>query len=185
MEAEASEINKLWRSSFVWKYSKFKVDFNNQEKISEKVFCFWDNCIGIGCVNFSLLGREYLPTALNVLRNSLKILLITIKETFLNSIAFKLIFKYRRGAVVQISTELRPVYHVPFGRVIWSRAFYTYISPRFLQAAASQRNNLWRPSFFWKCSKFKEDFENVAKIPQKVFVFEINASQLVKLNCLY
>ena len=43
----------------------------------EKVFSFWDNCFWIGCVNFSLLRREYLSSAVNVLTNSLKVLYIT------------------------------------------------------------------------------------------------------------
>ena len=46
------------------------------KKFDEKLFIL-DNCIWIGCVKRSLLGREYLSTALNVLTNSLKILLLT------------------------------------------------------------------------------------------------------------
>ena len=31
-----------------------------QTKIDKKLFIFGDNCIWIGCVNWSLLSREYL-----------------------------------------------------------------------------------------------------------------------------
>ena len=33
---------------------------------------FWDNGVCIGCVNLSLLRREYLSSAVNVLTNSYK-----------------------------------------------------------------------------------------------------------------
>ena len=68
------EIHWLWGSSFFWKCSKFNVDYRNAEKNWEKVFCFWDNSIWIGCVKLSLLRGEYLSSAVNVLTNSLNIL---------------------------------------------------------------------------------------------------------------
>ena len=73
-ESVTSEIHWLWGSSFFWKCSKFNVDFKNEEKIWEKVFCFWDNSVWIDCVKLSLLRREYLSSAVNVLTNRLKIL---------------------------------------------------------------------------------------------------------------
>ena len=79
-ESVISEIHQLWGSSFFKKYSKFKLDFKNAEKNSEKVFCFRDTCIWIGCVKLSLLRREYLPSALSVLGNSLEILHITNRD---------------------------------------------------------------------------------------------------------
>ena len=42
-----------------------------------------------------------------------------------------------------------------------------------------------RVIFFSKCSKFELDFKNEKKIQKKLFVFEILASKLVALNCLY
>ena len=48
-----------------------------EKKNSENVFIFWDTCIWIGCVKFSLLRREYLPSLLSVLGNSLEILHVT------------------------------------------------------------------------------------------------------------
>ena len=40
-----------------------------QKKIT-KSFLFGDNCVRIGCVKLSLLRREYLSSAVNVLTNS-------------------------------------------------------------------------------------------------------------------
>ena len=43
---------------------------------------YWDNCVRIGCVNLSLLRREYLSSAVNVLTNFYKALLLTKTEFF-------------------------------------------------------------------------------------------------------
>ena len=67
-----SEIQNLWGSSFFSKCSKFDLVFKNGEKKQEKVFRFWDNCIWIDIVKFSLLRRAYLSSALNVLTRSPK-----------------------------------------------------------------------------------------------------------------
>ena len=52
----------------------------SQQKKFEKVFSFRDNCIWSGCVKLSPLKREYLPSALIVLGNSLEILHITNRD---------------------------------------------------------------------------------------------------------
>ena len=59
-----------------------------EEKIEKKLFskmffCFWDNCVRIGCVKLSLLRREYLSSAVNVLTNSYKALHLTKTDFFL------------------------------------------------------------------------------------------------------
>ena len=69
-----SEIHRLWGSSFFWKCWKFNVDFKNAEKNWEKTFGFWDISIWIGCIKLSLLKREYLSSAVNMLTNSFEIL---------------------------------------------------------------------------------------------------------------
>ena len=84
-ESVISEIHCLWGSSVFRKYSKFNVDYRNAEKNWEKVSCFWDNSIWIGCIKLSLLRREYLSAALKVLTNCLKILHST-KRNFLQLI---------------------------------------------------------------------------------------------------
>ena len=67
-------MHRLWGSSFFWKCSKFKVNFKNAKKNWDTVFCFWDNSIWTGCVKLSLLSREYLSSAVNMLTKSLNIL---------------------------------------------------------------------------------------------------------------
>ena len=47
------------------------------------------------------------------------------------------------------------------------------------------KTSAMRSPFFKKCSKFKLDFKNAEKNKKKFFVFEIIASELVALNCLY
>ena len=75
-------MNQLWGSSFFWKCSKFKVDFENLRKNPEKAFCFWDNYVRIGCVKLSLLRKEYLSSAVNVLKKSYKALPLTKTDFF-------------------------------------------------------------------------------------------------------
>ena len=44
--------------------------------------CLRDNGVRIGCVNLSLLRREYLSSAVNVLKNTYKALLLTKTDFF-------------------------------------------------------------------------------------------------------
>ena len=86
--------NPVFRSREFWKYmsydthlffgqcSKFKKDFENAKKNWEKVLFFLDTWIWIGCVKLSLLSKQCLSPAVNVLRNSLRILHMT-KRHFL------------------------------------------------------------------------------------------------------
>ena len=48
-----------------------------QKILKKNVFSFWDNIMWIGCVKLTLLRREYLSSAVNVLNNGRKILHIT------------------------------------------------------------------------------------------------------------
>ena len=59
----------------------------------ENFFCVLGNCICIGCVILSLLRREYLSSAVNLLGNG-------------------------KGAVVEISLVFVPIYHVACRRVL-------------------------------------------------------------------
>ena len=61
---------------------KISITFQNLRKNLENYFYFWDNCILIGCVKLSLLKREYLSPAVNVLRNNFKIFHITKRDFF-------------------------------------------------------------------------------------------------------
>ena len=97
-----------------------------QEKIQKKLFVFEIIASRIGCVKLSLLRREYLSSAVNVLTNSYKALHLT-KTDFFHSIAFQMISKYGSSAVVQIATVFEPVYHVACQWVLWNGTFWTYI----------------------------------------------------------
>ena len=57
---------------FFWKCSKFNADLENADRNSEKMFCFWEKGIWIVCFQLCLLIREYLSSAVNALRKSLK-----------------------------------------------------------------------------------------------------------------
>ena len=81
-ECVISGRNQLWGSYLVWECSKFNSNFENTRKNREKAFCFWDNCVLIGCVELSLLKREYLWSAVNVLANSYKALYLTKTDFF-------------------------------------------------------------------------------------------------------
>ena len=67
---------------FFSKCLKFKLDFKNAAKNWEKVFCFWDNCIWIGIVKFSLLKIGYFSLEANVLPNSTKIWHVNKRDFF-------------------------------------------------------------------------------------------------------
>ena len=59
----------------------------------------------------SLLRREYLSSAVNVLTNSPKFC-ITLKEAFFKSITLRVINKYGKGAVVHNARVFGPVCYV-------------------------------------------------------------------------
>ena len=81
-ESVISKIQNLGGSSFFKKYLKFNLDFKNAAKNSEKVFCFWDNCIWIGIVKLSLLRTGYFSSAANVLTSSPKIWHVNKRDFF-------------------------------------------------------------------------------------------------------
>ena len=53
-----------------------------QKKVEKRFFFFRDDYISIGCVKLSLLRREYFWAAVNMLKNSPKILPITKRDFF-------------------------------------------------------------------------------------------------------
>ena len=52
------------------------------QKKFRKTFLFGDNCVRISCVELSLLRREYLSSAVNVLTNSYRVLCLTKRDFF-------------------------------------------------------------------------------------------------------
>ena len=121
-ECVNSEIQNLWGSSFFWNHLKFKLDFKNSTQNSQKIFCFWDNCIWISIVKLSLLGTGYFSSAGSVLTSSIKICHVN-KRDFFNSIDVAVINEYDKGDVTQISTMLGQGYHVSCQRVDCSNTF--------------------------------------------------------------
>ena len=107
---------------------------------------------------------------MNVLRNSPNIW-ISLRVTFSNLIAFTVINKYGKTAVVQIWTLFGRVYHVSCWRVLWNGTFLTFIWPRLWESVVSEIHKLWVSSFFWKCSKLNIGIKTAEKIEKKSFVY--------------
>ena len=107
---------------FFWKCSKFNLDLKNEEKNSEKNFGSWDKCIWILCIHLSLLIREYLSLAVNVLRKGLKNFHVS-KNDFCNSITFRVITQDDKGALIKVESVFQPVYHVACREVLSNGSF--------------------------------------------------------------
>ena len=75
------------------------------------MFSFWDKCIWIVCIHLSVVLREYLSSAVNVLRKDLKNFHVC-KSDFWNSITSTVITQDNKGVLIKIESVFRPVYHV-------------------------------------------------------------------------
>ena len=107
---------------FFWKGSNIDADWKNAEKNSEKIFCFWDKCVWIVCIQLSLLIREYLSYAVKVLKKRLKNVQVS-KSDFCNSITFNVITQVDKGALINIESVILPAYHVACQGVLSSGSF--------------------------------------------------------------
>ena len=110
------------RVIFFWKYWKFNADSKTAEKNSEKIFRFWDKSIWIVCIHLSLLIREYLSSAVNVLRKGLKNFHVS-KSDFCNSITFTVIAQADKDTLSKIESVFRPVDHVACREVLSNESF--------------------------------------------------------------
>ena len=110
------------RVIFFWKFSKFNADSKNNEKNSAKNFGSWDKCIWILCIHFSLLIREYLSLAVNVLRQGLKNFHVP-KSDFCNSITITVITLDDKAALIKIESVFQPVYYVACREVLSNKSF--------------------------------------------------------------
>ena len=72
------------------------------------MFCFLDKCIWIVCIHLSLLLREYVSLAVNVLRKGLKNFDES-KSDFSNSITFTVITRAAKSALIKIESVFRTV----------------------------------------------------------------------------
>ena len=110
------------RLVFFWKCSKFNADSKNNEKNSEKNFGSWDKFIWILCIHLSLLIREYLSLAVNVLTQVLKIYHVS-KSDFCNSITITVITQDDKAALIKIESGSQPVYYVACQEVLSNKSF--------------------------------------------------------------
>ena len=83
---------------------------------------FSDKCIWIVSIHLSLLIREYLPSAVDVLKKSLKNIHVC-KSDFCNSITFRVITQDDKSALIKIESVFWPVYHVAFRDVLSNGRF--------------------------------------------------------------
>ena len=86
------------------------------------MLCFWDKCIWIVCIHLSLLVREQLWSAVNVLRKRVKNFHVS-KSDFYKSITFIVITQHDKGALIKIESVFWRVYHVACGEVLSNGSF--------------------------------------------------------------
>ena len=90
------------------------------------MFCFWDKSIWIVFIHLSLLLREYLSLAVNVLRKGLKNFHVS-KSDFCNSITLTVISQDNKAALIKIESVFLPVYQVACRDVLSNGSFQTFI----------------------------------------------------------
>ena len=152
------------------KRSKLNVAFRNAEENSENVFSFWDTSIWIGYVKLSLLGREYLSSAVYVLTNSLKILHSTKRDFFeLNYFQSDQEIWWRC-----CRPECNSIWaHLPFclSKGHLKRYFLDIYLIRFLGDRNFGNTSAMRVFLFLKRSKLNVAFRNAEENSENVFSF--------------
>ena len=93
-----------------------------EKKIEKNSFFFWDKCIWNFCIHLSLLLREYLSLAVNLLRKGLKNFHVSNSE-FSNSWTFTVITRAGESALIKIESVFWTVYHVACREVLSNRSF--------------------------------------------------------------
>ena len=83
------------------------------------MYCFWDKSIWIVCIHLSLLLREHLSLAVNVLRKRLKNFHVS-QGDFCNSITFRVLTWAGKNALIKIESVFWTVYHVACREVLWN-----------------------------------------------------------------
>ena len=86
------------------------------------MFCFPDKSIWIVYIHLSLLLREYLSIAVNVLRKALKNFHVS-KSDFCDSFTFTVITRAGKSALIKIESVFRTVYHVACREVFSNGSF--------------------------------------------------------------
>ena len=90
------------------------------------MFCFWDKIIWNFCIHLSLLLREYVSLAVNVLRKGLKNFHES-KSDFCNSITFTVITRAGKSALIKIESVFRTGYHDACREVLSNGSVETFI----------------------------------------------------------
>ena len=164
--------NMIFMFSIFTKMLFFMQCFINKAKNSGKVFCFLDNCIWIDCFKISLLRKEYLWSAVNMLTNSTKISDIN------NRNIFELYFppsnekNWSNCCPADFSRVWDPcACWLP--KDVAKRGFLGIYPTTSFAVRNSKIKQLWGSWLFSKCSKFDLDFRNKAKKIEKVFLRNI------------
>ena len=111
------------RVTFFSNQSKCDVDWRYPAKISEKNFCFLDNCNWVGCCNFFLLWRHYCSSTVILLTNTPRIS-DTLRRIFSNSVFAIVMKQYDHSALVHF---FRPFNILTVKRCSETR-FFRYLS---------------------------------------------------------
>ena len=179
-----SEILKLWFSSFFSKCSKFCLNFKAAMKIWQKAFNSLHKRIWVGCKKFSLLEREYLSLAVNMLTNSSNILYLTKKDVFPSHLIsqwwksrtkeISCWFQHCCGPANTLNTEecseTVPFRHLS-NHIFWRQQFRKYLT--------------YETNVFFKMFQYLCGFRNCKKIWQKVLGFLDNYIWISYVNSPY
>ena len=96
---------------------------------------------------------------------------VSLRQTSSNGSTSTVISNYYKGAVIQIVEDFWPISRVVCLMVHWNRAFWTFISPYFLQPVFPEKHQLWGSRFFIKSLKINIYFKNAKKKFRKSFLF--------------
>ena len=169
---------------FFWKCSKFNADSKNAQKNPEKIFCFWDKCIWIICIQLSVLIREYLSSAVNVLKKRLKNF-TSLRVTFATPLPSQWSLKMRKALWLILNQCFGPLTMLPVKGFSQTGPFRHLSKHFFGWLVISEIHKLWAASSFQNVWNLIQIRKMHKKIEEKCSVFEINASELFAFNCLY
>ena len=162
------EKTKFMRVIFFSKCSNCNINFNNEGKNSEKVFCSWFNCIWIGILKLSPLRTGYISSVANGLTSSPKISHVNKKLFFEDNFLASNQRTWSRCCDADFNSA--------WARLAYSlckhhlkRDFLNIYLTTFSESVTSKIQNLWGSFFHSKCSKFNLNFKNPAKDSEKFF----------------
>ena len=165
-----SKMPNLWGSAFNWKYLKFNIDFRNGTEILENGFCFWDNCISVGIVNFSLLTTGYFSSAANVLTSRPKIWHVNTRGFFEHNILTSDKSLWSRCCNPDFNSALANLPYCLWKHPLKQHFLDIYLTT-FSESVTSKIKICEGSLFFSKCVEFNLDFKNAAKNSEKLFCF--------------